>query len=130
MMTDKIKRLAALLLALALLLPGLSFAEEKPETEEYEETETAAAAEAVTEKDGWHFTAKGFLTGENPGDEYVLEDEKNGVVVTKKLQKVGKKYYYFQSNGQALKNKTKTFKSGKNKGTWKFNKNGVGKKVK
>ena len=79
MMTDKIKRLAALLLALALLLLGLSFAEEEPETEEYEETETAAAAEAVTEKDGWHFTAKGFLTGENPGDEYVLEDEKNGV---------------------------------------------------
>ena len=48
MMTDKIKRLAALLLALALLLPGLSFAEEKPETEEYEETETAAAATGKT----------------------------------------------------------------------------------
>ncbi len=27
----------------------------------------------------WHFDEKGFLTGENPGDEYVLEDEENGV---------------------------------------------------
>ena len=63
MMNHKIRRLAALALALLLLLPGLSFAEE----------------EAVTEKDGWHFDAKGFLTGENPGDEYLLEDETNGV---------------------------------------------------
>ena len=79
-MTNMIKRLTALFLALMLLLPGLSFAEEDPETEVYEEAaEEAAADEAVTEKDGWHFNARGFLTGDNPGDEYVLEDEKNGV---------------------------------------------------
>ena len=35
--------------------------------------------EIVTEKDGWHFNAKGFLVGDNPGEEYLLEDEKNGV---------------------------------------------------
>ena len=65
MTTNKIKRLTALALALALvlLLPCLSLAEEG----------------TVTEKDGWHFDAKGFLTGENPGDEYLLEDEPNGV---------------------------------------------------
>ena len=63
MTTNMIKRLTALALALVLLLPGLSLAEEG----------------TVTEKDGWHFDAKGFLTGENPGDEYLLEDEPNGV---------------------------------------------------
>ena len=39
----------------------------------------AAEDESVTEKDGWHFSAKGFLVGDNPGEEYILEDEKNGV---------------------------------------------------
>ena len=53
-----------LLLALALLLPG---------------TVTAEDGGAVTEKDGWHFDEKGFLTGDNPGDEYILEDEENGI---------------------------------------------------
>ena len=63
-MLNRIRRLAALGLALLLLLPGLSLAE----------------GEAVTEKDGWHFDEKGFLAGEdNPGSEYILEDEKNGV---------------------------------------------------
>ena len=35
--------------------------------------------EAVTEKDGWTFNRKGFLTGENPGDAYLLEDDENGI---------------------------------------------------
>ena len=80
-MTKMMKRLAALLLALMLLVPALSLAEDDEETEEEygPETETADAEEAVTEKDGWHFSARGFLAGENPGDEYLLEDEKNGV---------------------------------------------------
>ncbi len=34
--------------------------------------------EAVSEKDGFHFSAEGFLVGENPAEEYILEDEKNG----------------------------------------------------
>ena len=63
-MTEMMKRLAALALLLALLLPCAVTAEETT---------------AVTEKDGWHFDADGFLTGENPGDEYILEDEENGV---------------------------------------------------
>ena len=55
------KRLLALTLTLLLLLPGLSGAE-------------------GTEKDGWHFDEKGFLTGDdNPGEEYILEDEEKGV---------------------------------------------------
>ena len=75
-MMNMMKRLAALLLALLLLLPGLCTAED---TEVEEEPEPAAEDETVTEKDGWHFNAKGFLTGENPGDEYLLEDEEKGV---------------------------------------------------
>ena len=58
------KRLVILLLAAALLLPVFSLAED---------------GESVTEKDGWHFDEKGFLTGENPGEEYILEDEENGI---------------------------------------------------
>ena len=53
------KRLTAFLLALLILLPGLSFAEE-------------TAGE-------WHFDEKGFLTGDNPGEEYILEDPENGI---------------------------------------------------
>ena len=41
--------------------------------------DSPAEDEIVTEKDGWHFNAKGFLVGDNPGEEYLLEDEKNGV---------------------------------------------------
>jgi len=38
-----------------------------------------SAACAETEKDGYHFDEKGFLTGEdNPAEEYLLEDEKAG----------------------------------------------------
>ena len=47
-------------------------------TEDVSGSAAPAEDEAVTEKDGWHFNAKGFLVGENPGDEYLLEDEKNG----------------------------------------------------
>ena len=58
---NMMKRLLALTLVMLLLLPGLSGAE-------------------GTEKDGWHFDEKGFLTGDdNPGEEYILEDEKQGV---------------------------------------------------
>ena len=38
-----------------------------------------SAAEETADKDGWHFDAKGFLTGENPGEEYILEDPENGI---------------------------------------------------
>ena len=70
-MNDMIKRLLVLLLALLLLVPGLSAGEGTAEDTEANGT--------VTEKDGFHFDAKGFLTGENPEEEYILEDEKNGV---------------------------------------------------
>ena len=60
------KRLTTMLLALLILLPGASSAVDE-------------AGGAVTEKDGWHFDGKGFLTGENPGNEYILEDEENGI---------------------------------------------------
>ena len=79
------KRLTALFLIL-LLICGCCLAEDV-ETEEIIEEQTEAADgpadagdEVVTEKDGWHFNAKGFLAGNNnPGDEYLKEDEKNGV---------------------------------------------------
>ena len=80
-MMNLTKRSLALILAMLFLLPCAAPAEEDPETEEI--TEAAAGTdpgdEAVTEKDGWHFNARGFLTGENPGDEYILEDEKKGL---------------------------------------------------
>lgn len=64
-MMNMIKRATSLFLMAVLLLTGLAFAED---------------GEAVTEKNGWHFDAKGFLTGEdNPGDEYILEDGEKGV---------------------------------------------------
>ena len=76
------KRLTALFLIL-LLLCGSCLAEDAEEIigEEAETAlETDAGEEAVTEKDGWHFNAKGFLVGnDNPGEEYLKEDEKNGV---------------------------------------------------
>lgn len=57
-MRKMIRRLAALAL-LAALLCGAAYAE--------------------TEKDGFHFDDRGFLTGEdNPAEEYLLEDEEKG----------------------------------------------------
>jgi len=67
MMKQRIKRLSALALILLLVFPGFAAGET-----------AGTEAAAVTEKDGYHFDAKGFLTGENPGEEYLLEDEKNG----------------------------------------------------
>ena len=74
MMKRMIMRMAALLLALS-LLPAFSMAEDDLTIEE--ETEQAPAA-AVTDT-GYSLDAEGFLTGENPGPEYVLEDEEKGV---------------------------------------------------
>ena len=71
------KRFTAMMLALLILLSGTAAAEELI-IEETDGEEAAAAGEAVTEKDGWHFDARGFLTGENPGSEYLTEDEENG----------------------------------------------------
>ena len=65
MMMKMMKRLAAMLLATVMMLPGAVFAEDSG---------------TVTEKDGWHFDGKGFLTGDdNPGEEYLLEDEDQGI---------------------------------------------------
>ena len=72
---NMLKRLTALILAEMLLLTCMAVAEDEPDTQ----NEEAPADAAVTEKDCWHFTAEGFLTGDNPGDEYILEDEKEGV---------------------------------------------------
>ena len=100
------KRIAAWLLALLLIWPAISAGEGSdveeeydPEYEEtyeeeygydeeddpeYSEREEAAEPEeeapvAVVTDDGYQLDAEGFLTGENPGPEYILEDEKNGV---------------------------------------------------
>jgi len=55
------------------LTVSAGFAEEAAEIEAEE-----IPMGSVTEKDGWHFDEKGFLTGENPGEEYLLEDAENG----------------------------------------------------
>ena len=87
-MNKKVRRSLALLFTLLLLWPASAPAEEDPELEEYVEEETGEEAEAeagapdesVTEKDGWHFDARGFLTGDdNPGEEYLFEDAENGL---------------------------------------------------
>ena len=85
-MMKTMKRALALFLSLLFLLPALCAAEEE-EYGDYEEEYTEAAGQeqeygegAVTEKDGWHFDSRGFLTGDdNPGEEYLLEDEENGI---------------------------------------------------
>lgn len=75
-MKQTMRRLLSLILTLLLLVPGLS-AGEAAEMEEVEDFAPESAA--VVEKDGYHFDARGFLVGENPGREYMLEDEKNGI---------------------------------------------------
>ena len=70
-MTHGRKRIAAVLLAVLL------FSAAAAEATGFEETDLEEV-NAVLEKDGYHFDAKGFLTGENPGDAYLLEDEENG----------------------------------------------------
>ena len=72
-MTHILKRIGMLLAAAALCCGAA--AGEAVEVEEV----SLGAAEAVTEKDGFHFDARGFLTGENPKESYLLEDEENGV---------------------------------------------------
>lgn len=72
-MTNRIRRTLALLAAAGLAVSAA--AGEGMVTEEILPGEAAV----VTEKDGWHFDAKGFLTGENPGEAYLSEDEENGV---------------------------------------------------
>ena len=79
------KRLLAMILILVLACTGLAAAEEDTEIQESieavpqeEEGSSSSDDEVVTEKDGWHFNAKGFLVGDNPSDEYIREDEKNG----------------------------------------------------
>ena len=91
MMMKTMKRLGAWMLALLLALPCAGSAEEEDFAETAEESveesysgetdsEGQDAGEAVTEKNGWHFDSRGFLTGnDNPGDEYLLEDEENGI---------------------------------------------------
>ena len=62
-MMNMIKRLTAAALAFLFLAPACSIAEES----------TGRGG------DVWYFDEKGFLTGDNPGEEYILEDEENGL---------------------------------------------------
>ena len=90
------KRMVACFMALLLamsLLPACVAAEEDLLIEEdlLVEEETEAVSESAAEEfsgdapvatvtdTGYSLDAEGFLTGENPGPEYVLEDEENGV---------------------------------------------------
>ena len=66
------KRMIAALAAASFLISAATA--ETMETEEIifgEET-------AVTETNGFHFDSKGFLTGDNPGGTFLLEDAENG----------------------------------------------------
>ena len=103
------KRFGAWMLALVLAVPCLGFAEgdeglDEDVEESIEEqldigTDEETQEAAVTEKDGWHFDSRGFLEGDdNPGDEYLLEDEENGVWqyasrdLSVKITRVSEKY--------------------------------------
>jgi len=74
-MMKRIAAALAALLATFALMPACSLAEDDLMIEE--ETEEAPAA-TVTDT-GYSLDAEGFLCGENPGTEYVLEDEEKGV---------------------------------------------------
>ena len=71
-MKHMMKKLLALTLILLFLVPETVLGETAVE-------EVSEASAAVSEKDGFHFDGKGFLTGENPAEEYIFEDEENGV---------------------------------------------------
>ena len=103
------KRFGAWMLALVLAVPCLGLAEgdeglDEDVEESIEEqldigTDEETQEAAVTEKDGWHFDSRGFLAGDdNPGDEYLLEDEENGVWqyasrdLSVKITRVSEKY--------------------------------------
>ena len=73
-MRGAFRRLLTGLLLLLFAFPGLSFAETEATAAESAVAETVTTAEGV-----WYFDARGFLTGENPGEEYLLEDGENGV---------------------------------------------------
>ena len=79
------KRLFSLILCTVLLFSFAGCAAASSGDTEVSVSEDASGSvepaeeEAVTEKNGWHFTAKGMLTGSNPGDEYISEDDKKGV---------------------------------------------------
>lgn len=74
--------LVCILLAAVLVLSSalVVLAEDGDETivENISLEEDQTEDEAVTEKDGFRFSARGFLVGENPADEYLVEDEENG----------------------------------------------------
>ena len=71
-MKNRMKRFLMILAAAVTMFSAA--AGEDPQAEEIAFGESGA----VTEKDGWYFDEKGFLTGDNPGEAYLLEDEENG----------------------------------------------------
>ena len=69
---------AAAVLTAVFAMAGSASAELVIDEPEEENAVREADTGTVTEKDGWHFNEKGFLTGINPGHAYLLEDEENG----------------------------------------------------
>ena len=66
------KRMLAVFAAASLLISAAA-------AESTEDEKTVSGGTTVaTETDGYHFDGKGFLTGENPGSAYLLEDAENG----------------------------------------------------
>lgn len=74
-MRNGLKRILGCLLA-----AGTVFSAAGAEELQTEVTDVVISGEeaAVTEKDGYHFSEKGFLVGENPSETYLTEDEENG----------------------------------------------------
>ncbi len=78
------KRLAAALAALLLAATGAAGETLRPEDftvspEDPESQGTPGSPEEAESGVRWQFDEKGFLTGENPGEAYLLEDEENGI---------------------------------------------------